>query len=240
MRTYCHRFETGKECGVTVITNQHQIPPISQSACGAFSSEEDNMHASTHCPLSPVLSQLITTIDAALAEAHDPRCQSQRVASVLAPFLGDPRLLLPPQCESDPTCYRQHILHVSESGHFSIVALVWRPDQITPIHDHVCWCVVGVHQGREKEVQYQLVQDTTTPYLLPTGVCYNTVGSVAALTPPGDIHHVANPGPDLAISIHVYGADIHRLGSSIRRRYDLPVQQMAQEQSAAPDPRLYA
>ena len=34
---------------------------------------------------------------------------------------------------------------------------------------------------------------------------------------------VANAGNDLAVSIHVYGADIGVLGSSIRRRYDLPV-----------------
>lgn len=32
-----------------------------------------------------------------------------------------------------------------------------------------------------------------------------------------------NPGPGLAISIHIYGADVRKTGSSIRCRYDLPV-----------------
>ncbi len=181
------------------------------------------MHATKHCALSPALSRLITTIDATLVDAAAPHCQAQRVAAALSPFLADPSLLLPAQRESDPVCYRQHVLHVASDGRFSIVALVWRPGQVTPIHDHVSWCVVGVHQGCEKEVQYQLIDETDMPYLLPTAVCYNPAGSVMGLTPPGDIHHVVNPGPDLAISIHVYGADIHRLGSSIRRRYDLPV-----------------
>ena len=53
-------------------------------------------------------------------------------------------------------------------------------------------------------------------------------GSVAALTPPGDIHLVTNPGPGIAISIHVYGADIRERGTSIRRRYDLEVRAMAE------------
>jgi hypothetical protein len=34
---------------------------------------------------------------------------------------------------------------------------------------------------------------------------------------------VRNRGTGIAISLHVYGADIARLGSSVRRTYDLPV-----------------
>jgi predicted metal-dependent enzyme (double-stranded beta helix superfamily) len=49
------------------------------------------------------------------------------------------------------------------------------------------------------------------------------MGSVSVLQPPGDIHTFYNPGPDLAISIHIYGADVRKLGTSIRCRYDLPV-----------------
>jgi 3-mercaptopropionate dioxygenase len=35
-----------------------------------------------------------------------------------------------------------------------------------------------------------------------------------------DIHAVTAAGDELTVSIHVYGADIERLGSSIHRRYD--------------------
>ena len=48
-------------------------------------------------------------------------------------------------------------------------------------------------------------------------------GSNAALTRPGDIHEVANATPGLAISLHIYGANIAALGSRVRRRYTLPV-----------------
>ena len=37
---------------------------------------------------------------------------------------------------------------------------------------------------------------------------------------PGDIHRVHNTGETMAISIHIYGTDITRIGSSARRYYD--------------------
>ena len=38
--------------------------------------------------------------------------------------------------------------------------------------------------------------------------------------PPGDIHRVHNTGDTTAISIHIYGTDVTRVGSSARRYYD--------------------
>ena len=55
------------------------------------------------------------------------------------------------------------------------------------------------------------------------GTGINPQGLVVWLSPPGDIHRVTNTGDGKTISIHVYGADINVLGTSIRRRYDLPV-----------------
>ena len=39
----------------------------------------------------------------------------------------------------------------------------------------------------------------------------------------GDIHRVRNSGAGIAVWMHIYGADLSRLGSSIRRIYDLPL-----------------
>jgi 3-mercaptopropionate dioxygenase len=188
------------------------------------------MHAVTHSTLSPALQQLVSTIERLLAHQRDPHAVAHDVAAELRPLLGNPHLLCQKQCEPDPSCYRQHVLYVADDGQFSIVALVWLPGQTTCIHDHVSWCVVGVHQGCEQEHQYRLEDESGSACLIPTGVSYNRAGTVAALTPPGDVHRVVNPGPDLAISIHVYGADIRVLGSSIRRRYDLPIKEPDCEQ----------
>ncbi|HEV7668889.1 MAG TPA: cysteine dioxygenase family protein [Thermoanaerobaculia bacterium] len=147
----------------------------------------------------------------------------ERVGEVLRLFLGQEDLLLPEQRETDPASYRQHLLHAEADGSFSIVALAWLPGQQTSIHDHVCWCAIGLHQGIEREESFEIDGDGSGRVLMPLGTQHFQVGDVATLVPPGDIHRVENPGPGPAISIHVYGTDIRAAGTSIRRRYDLPV-----------------
>ena len=48
----------------------------------------------------------------------------------------------------------------------------------------------------------------------------NHVGDVSGFAPPGDIHRVRNISDTTAISMHIYGTDITRIGSSARRYYD--------------------
>jgi predicted metal-dependent enzyme (double-stranded beta helix superfamily) len=117
--------------------------------------------------------------------------------------------------------YRQHLLYVSPTRRLSVVALVWLPGQHTPIHDHVSWCVVGVYRGLEEETRYRLVERDGREYLQPAGSVVAVPGHVEALVPPAeDIHSVSAGGGGLTVSIHVYGADIERLGSSIHRRFE--------------------
>ena len=147
----------------------------------------------------------------------DPRA----IAARLAPLLADDSWLAPEHQEPGVDTYRQHLLHVSACRRLSVVALVWTPGQETPIHDHVSWCVVGVYRGTEHEVHYDLVERDGVRRLRPVGRFDARAGHVEVLVPPeGNIHSVAATGPGKTISIHVYGADIERLGSSIHRRFD--------------------
>jgi predicted metal-dependent enzyme (double-stranded beta helix superfamily) len=73
-----------------------------------------------------------------------------------------------------------------------------------------------------RERRYRLVPGGPTARLTHTEDVLNTTGAVSAFAPPGDIHQVRNAGAAKAISIHVYGADVARLGTSIRRVYALP------------------
>ena len=106
-----------------------------------------------------------------------------------------------------------HLLHVEPDGTFSVLALVWRPGQATRIHDHISWCVFGVIQGVEHE---ELFHDG----LRRLGTSDNHPGDVSGFAPPGDIHRVRNIGDITAISLHIYGADLSRVTSSVRRYYD--------------------
>ena len=178
-------------------------------------------------PQTSALSGLIDRIRQVVRQEMDPERTGASVAVELEPFLGRTDLLSAAQQEPDEDQYRQHVLHVEDDGSFSIVSLVWLPGQRTPIHDHVSWCVVGVHVGEETEIRYDVHADGEDRYLTQSKVSVNPNRSVCAVTPPGDIHEVLNSCASKAMSIHVYGADIGRLGSSIRRRYELPVRQPA-------------
>jgi 3-mercaptopropionate dioxygenase len=176
---------------------------------------------------TPALSRLIEGVRAVVRTDDDPARVGAAVADLLGPLLGRDDLLHAEQFEPDSEKYRQHVLHVEPDGSFSVVALVWLPGQATCIHDHVSWCVVGVHIGQENEMQYSVGGGASDPHLFVTGRTINPAGTVAALVPPGDIHDVANGGDTVAVSLHIYGADIAALGSSIRRRYDLQVRPAA-------------
>jgi 3-mercaptopropionate dioxygenase len=144
---------------------------------------------------------------------------AERVAVALRRHLPGPDLLTPGQLAGDPAGYQTHLLYVEPDGSFSVTVMVWLPGQETPVHDHLTWCVTAVLQGTEYEEIFA-----------PRGDCLeviarneNPVGAVSGFAPPGDIHRVRNTGDGTAVSMHVYGTDISRVGSSIRREYTLPI-----------------
>jgi predicted metal-dependent enzyme (double-stranded beta helix superfamily) len=159
------------------------------------------------------LSPLVAGIRSAVERHDDWAGTAQLVAGQLRRHLPGPDVLTAAQRLGSPDDYRAHDLHVEPDGSFSIVALVWRPGQITRIHDHVTWCVFGVIQGVEHE-------DLFDAELNLIGSSDNHVGDVSGFAPPGDIHRVHNTAEETAISIHVYGTDVTRIGSSARRYYD--------------------
>ena len=145
---------------------------------------------------------------------------ADRVAAVLRRHLPAPGdLLTPGQLAGDPAGYQSHLVHAEPDGSFSVVAMVWRPGQRTPVHDHLAWCVTAVLQGAEYEEIFAL----RGGHLEVVARTRNPAGAVGGFAPPGDIHQVRNSGEGVAVSMHVYGTDITRVGSSIRREYDLPV-----------------
>jgi predicted metal-dependent enzyme (double-stranded beta helix superfamily) len=163
---------------------------------------------------SPAFAAFVRDAEALIDDPH-------AIAGRLADLLGEDDWLAPEDRVPGTDSYRQHLLHVSSSRRLSVVALVWRPGQRTPIHDHVAWCVVGVYRGVERETRYALTEVDGRLCLDPVDSILAYPGHVEALVPPmGDIHAVTAGGDDVTISIHVYGADIERLGSSVYRRFD--------------------
>jgi 3-mercaptopropionate dioxygenase len=155
----------------------------------------------------------------------------------LAPLLATPDVLAPDDRIPWSDHYRPHLLTVAPSRRFSVMALIWLPGQVTPIHDHICWCVVGVLEGVEREQRFSLRQDTDGNRWLAPGVdALVAPGEVSRLTPPDEnIHQVRNAGSTLAISLHVYGADISICGSSVNQCFDdLPLREESGMTSGEP------
>jgi 3-mercaptopropionate dioxygenase len=166
------------------------------------------------------LGDLVSAIRPVTRQAGTWAEAADLVADQLRLHLPGPEILTGEQLYGNPLGYECHLLHAEPDGLFSVVALVIRPGQATDVHDHVTWCVTGVTQGSEYEERFQL---RTDGWLALTGAARNDVGDVAGFAPPGDIHRVSNGGTDIAVSLHVYGTDISRLGSSIRRVYRQPI-----------------
>jgi predicted metal-dependent enzyme (double-stranded beta helix superfamily) len=71
-------------------------------------------------------------------------------------------------------------------------------------------------QGTESETLYRFESDQ----LVELERRQRPVGSISGTAPPDDIHRVANTGDEVAITLHVYGADLSE-GTSVRRTYEL-------------------
>jgi 3-mercaptopropionate dioxygenase len=173
------------------------------------------LHGMTATQIRPAteLSPLVAGVRTAVERHADWAGTARLVAGQLRRHLPGPDILSAEQRLGSPDDYTAHNLHIEPDGSFSIVALVWRPGQVTRIHDHVTWCVFGVIQGVEHEELF----DADLNLL---GESDNHVGDVSGFAPPGDIHRVHNTTGETAISIHIYGTDVTRVGSSARRYYD--------------------
>jgi len=114
-----------------------------------------------------------------------------------------------------PQYYQQFLLHADPLERFSVVSFVWGPGQITPIHDHTVWGIIGMLRGSELSQGYTYTSDQQ---LIKSGdpVRLNP-GSIEYLSPAeGDLHQVNNASDsDVSISIHIYGANIGAVKRSV-------------------------
>jgi predicted metal-dependent enzyme (double-stranded beta helix superfamily) len=163
--------------------------------------------------VEPRLAALTAGVRNAISTRHHAELTVRLVADQLRRHLPGPEMLTPEQRTGDPLQHLAHPVHIEPDGSFSIVALVLRPGQRTPIHDHISWSVFGVIQG----VEYEELFDQN---LRRVGTNANYPGDVSGFAPPGGIHRVRNIGQTTAISLHIYGPDLSRVGSNVRRYYD--------------------
>jgi predicted metal-dependent enzyme (double-stranded beta helix superfamily) len=170
------------------------------------------LNAPAASPPRPGLTELVEWIAAPARQRIDPATIARQVADLLAELNPGPDLLSEPERAGSPEGYTRHTLHTEAT--FSLQALVWRPGQVTEIHDHLVWCSFIVLEGAETETLYAMDGER----LVAFRERQRPAGSVSGTAPPDDIHRVCNTGDTVAITLHVYGADLSQ-GTSVRRIY---------------------
>jgi predicted metal-dependent enzyme (double-stranded beta helix superfamily) len=165
--------------------------------------------------LGPVAMTGISQRALMLADIHravraTARPDPARVAGALAPYLTDPDLLRGVLCPCDAKRYTRHLL--GEGDGYCVLAIAWRPGQMSPVHAHKAWCALGVHRGWLVESFFDAAEGAARP----VGCRPRGIGEISHAAADGQaIHRIANVGVADALSIHVYGASYDRLGADV-------------------------
>lgn len=114
-------------------------------------------------------------------------------------------------CVQHPTApYTRNLAHVDKLQRFVVIVLVWGGFQETTVHDHMNWCVVGVHTGTAHVIDFDRIDDESVSgkaELMVRGSSMAASGATMALLPPSrsNIHKMTNASRSQMISIHTYG-----------------------------------
>ena len=126
---------------------------------------------------------------------------------------GDQSFLKPGHFQSDPEHYARNAIYVADDQSMSLYALIWLPGQLTPIHDHDTWGVVGVLEGRLEERNLIRVDRCGADVLegielVRGGVILLAPGAVTSFVPNPDHIHITGNGDSQArvVSLHLYGS----------------------------------
>jgi predicted metal-dependent enzyme (double-stranded beta helix superfamily) len=166
--------------------------------------------------------QFTREVDALVRGQGPPDVLVDRIQPLLSQLLASPHWLDERYRRPVPgKKYAQYLLYMPPDEVWSVVSFVWPGGASTPVHDHGTWGVIGVYQGRERETQYHVVEGSLAAgrvRLAETATATLHTGEVGRVVPPDDLHRVSNDGPELAVSVHVYGTNI---GTQKRHVIDL-------------------
>jgi len=113
-----------------------------------------------------------------------------------------------------PDNYCRHIAYADPSGRFTIVYLVWRPGQHSPVHGHKTWCAYRVLQGELSETLYHW--NPTTQALSVNGEITRKPGDIFTAIPGlQQTHRLGNSSNEVAITLHIYGVAEENISTGV-------------------------
>ena len=191
-------------------TEQDVITPFSGSpAANLKRSERDQACYGIQPGCTHLVQELADTLHAAMAHC-EPHALSAAAKACLRGYLCEPGLLSPAQKQGDPDQYLRRLLYAAPDRSFSILALIWLPDQHTPIHGHTAWGAAGVAEGNPYVDSFSICE--TEPKVMGLRCDKRThlhPGDIATVEPGiDDVHRIGNSSPTRCITVHIYGRDL--------------------------------
>lgn len=148
------------------------------------------------------------------AVGASPEQFPETVTAALCAALRAGDWLAPERRRASHDNYTRHLLYADPDGRFSILSIVWAQGQASPVHGHHAWCAVEVYRGELTECSYR-EHANAAPELTTT--IHRLAGTVSYDPAAGAVHRIANERPDMAITLHVYGADAGLLAAGVNR-----------------------
>ncbi len=146
-----------------------------------------------------------------IAKRWDEKRTLEAITEPLARVIARQDCLADVQSEGNPDPEKGFPIYRADD--LSIIAVIWYPGAVTPVHNHNGWALEGIIRGTERNRNFGRRDDGSKPWVAeleevePTHV---STGQTTALDlPPNDIHEVSIPG-DKTLAIHVYGNDLYK------------------------------
>jgi len=168
-------------------------------------------------PEPSLLTPFAAGMEATLAQS------ARLVAAEVAASLPDAETLLaslpPGALEGSPDTYTRHLVHADPFERFSVMVLVWRPGQFSPVHGHRTWCAYRVLRGTLAERHYRW--DPASRTASQVGAVTREAGDTFSV-PAGlqHIHSLGNASDAVAVSLHIYGVEAGRIATGVNLLVD--------------------
>lgn len=165
--------------------------------------------------ISSTLPKLVEEIQRALDQA-EPEYLPQAVCNALREHASVTGLLNMQQQVGSAERYTRHVLYSHPMGLYTVVALVWYPGQMTPVHAHYTWCSYIVLKGLMQEECFVWDQQKKRA-VMQAQVNKRPGDAQASHAGLDSVHRLQNAGDEVSISIHVYGVNAQRVSTHVNR-----------------------
>lgn len=157
--------------------------------------------------MNPLLGKFIADVAQLVKEEKDEQIVTKKVAKRMEQFLDEKAVIPEAFKQPNPDKYTLYPLYIAPDNSFSIASAVWDVGQSTPVHDHGTWGVIGIVQGKEDEVHYE-VSTKGEPLKKLMHRELHTGDVAVCCTSDQDVHQVSCASQVPCVGIHVYGGNI--------------------------------